>query len=526
MWDLQGVKRPWGDRPSIYQHILANIRPGEPGLGEKGDLLPDEDVVRGGKEIGWAPGAYDGVIGHHVGSSEAAEIANKILGSFRALTKKATDERANALYSLLLEQPALTYVDPLLETVVADDDLNVERIHTIADWLATNAADREPIKCAIALMGACHGGDDRDLLLTLGRHEEFTLFAAVALQNNAAEPELSLWALACLVKGWGRIHIVERLAETEDEQIKAWMLREGYRNDIMYEYTALICARTGELLSALRRPEPDEKLLRGAGAILAALIVGCGGGPFDGIEAYPDGAEATELYLTHLQSSAIDLQQFLHVGTIEQFLKEESTEAKDPALGWLERRARILGLASAILSRPGWEPKVREGLNSEDREIFWRATEAARILGIDVWEVYFDRLKRGEDLWYFAMQTDDHDRVDRVIEFAEETLPLEKIASGPADVLGLGPGFEHHNALENVVQELRRFPGKGWPLIRAALQSPTVRNRNMAVQALAAWDRTVWPAEAEPLLRRAIELEPKSETQATMVKTLAGESDE
>jgi hypothetical protein len=114
-WDIDSVNPPWGDRPSIYQHILANIRPGEPGLGEKGDLLPDEEIVRGGKEIGWAPGALDGVVGHHVGSSEAADVASKILDSFQALTKKATDERASSLYSLLLEQSALAYVDHLLD---------------------------------------------------------------------------------------------------------------------------------------------------------------------------------------------------------------------------------------------------------------------------------------------------------------------------------------------------------------------------------------------------------------------------
>src|SRR5689334_12771816 len=145
-WDIQRVKPPWGGRPSIYQHILNHIRAGEPGLGEKGDQLPDEDIIRGGKEFGWAPGALDGVFGHHVGSSEAAEAASTILELLLALTKKATDERASALYSPLLEHTALAYMDHLLEAVVADDDLDAERLHTIAHWLATGAADREPIK--------------------------------------------------------------------------------------------------------------------------------------------------------------------------------------------------------------------------------------------------------------------------------------------------------------------------------------------------------------------------------------------
>jgi hypothetical protein len=522
-WDIQRVNPPWGDRPSIYRHILENIRAGEPGLGEKGDLLPDEEIVTGGNQIRWAPGALDGMLGHHGGSNEAVEAANKILESFRALTQKASDKRARSLYSLLLEQSSLAYVDQLLEAVVADEDLDAERMHSIANWLATGAADREPIKCAIALLGVCRGGDDRDLLLTLGRHEEFTLFASVALQNNGDEPELSLWALACLVTGWGRIQIIERLAETKDEQIKAWMLRDGYRNDIMEEYTALTCARTGGLLTALRKPEPDEKLLKGAGSILSALIRGRVG-PAEGMESYADGAEASELYLRHMQSLEPGLEEYIVVSEIESFLNEEEGEVKDPTLGWPERCSTLLNLTNTIRSRPDWEKRIRQALNGEDLQAFWTAREAARVLGIDAWEVYFERLKRGEDEWYFVMQTNDHVRVERVIEFAEETLPLEEIASGPSDSLGLGPEFQQHSALDFILQELRRFPGKGWPLIRSGLQSPTVRNRNMAVHALAAWDRTEWPVEAEALLKRALEAEPKDQTRALMQKTLAGES--
>lgn len=522
-WDIESVNPPWSDRPSIYQHILDNIRPGELGLGIKGDLLPDDEIVRRGKEISWAPGAFDGVLGHHVRNNEAAEVAKKILESFRALSKKAGDEYANSLYSLLLEQTALSYVDNLLEGLVTDDHLARERIRTIALWLASGAADREPIKCAIALLGVLHG-NDRDLLLTLGRHEEFTLFASVALKNSGDDQELSLWALACLVTGWGRIHIIERLAETRDEQIKAWMLRDGYQNDIMQEYTALTCVKTGDLVTALRH-EPDDKLLKGAGSLLSTLIQGRGG-PAAGIEAYADGAEATELYLNYLRSRELDIEDYVAVSTIESFLNEEEGEVKDPVLGWPGRRAALLKMTGAICARPDWERKIRAGLDSENSHTFWTATEAARLFGIDAWEVYFERLKRGEDQWFFVMQTKDDERADRVIAFAEETLPLNEIASGPSESLGLGPKFQLHNALDCVLQELRRFPGRGWTLIRAGLQSPTVRNRNMAIQALAAWDRTGWPAEAEQLLRRAIEAEPKDDTRALMIKALKSESDE
>lgn len=525
-WDIQRVTPPWGDRPSLYEHISSNIRPGEAGLGEKGELLPDDLIVRGDKQIRWAPGAYDGVMGHHVGDLQAEQAATRVLAALRSLTRSANTQLATSLYSTLLEKPTLSYVDQLLEAVSSESDLDAGRVHAIAHWLATNAADREPIKFAIAILGLCRDTNDRDLLLTLGRHEEFTLFVSVALVNLGEEPELSLWALACLVTGWGRIQIIERLAETNDEQIKYWLLREGYENDVMQEYTALTCATTGDLLTALRRPNPDDKLLRGAGQILATLIRGRGG-PVQGIESYPDGAEATSLYLAHLQKRELGLLEFMDVDTIDKFLKEvESAELKDPGLGWLQRSDKLQELTNDVLSRPHWLERVREEIKSEDQKTFWTAAEAARALDVDVWDVYFDRLQRGEDQWYFVMQTDDTARVDLIIEFAERTLPLDEIASGPSDLLGLGPEFKDYTALDAVLQELRRFPGKGWMLIRTGLQSPTIRNRNMAVMALAAWDRTTWPTDAEALLKRAIEVEPADQTRELMIKTLEGEMDE
>jgi len=363
-------------------------------------------------------------------------------------------------------------------------------------------------------------GEDRDLLTTLGRHDEFTLYAVVALQHSEAEPEPLLWDLAQHVTGWGRIHIIERLASTADERIKAWLLRTGFRNDIMDEYTALICANTGDLIGALRQQDADDSLLKGAGGIIAALIRG---GPAEGIEAYADGPEATERYLRHLRSREADLEDLNVVVTIERFLAEDRSRAGAFAAAWQQRASAIGEHIRAIKERPDWPGRIQQGLSSDDRRLFWNAAEAAKTFGIDTWDVYFHRLQRGEQDWYFVMQTDDPHRVDRVVELAESRLPLDDIASGASDELGLGPEFKFHSALDFVLQDLRRFPGRGWRLIRAGLQSPVTRNRNMALRALAAWDRQAWPAETELLLRQAVKAEPGEDTRRDMHKLLAGE---
>ena len=179
--------------------------------------------------------------------------------------------------------------------------------------------------------------------------------------------------------------------------------------------------------------------------------------------------------------------------------------------------------ADALLTRPQWPEAIQSGLSSPEPRTFHRAAAAAGLFGMDVWDLYFERLQRGEDVWYFAMQTDDPGRIDRVVALAEERLPLDQIATGPAEELGLGPEFQDHSALDYVLQDLQRVPGHGWPLLRAALQSPVVSNRSLAASALAAWGRPAWPPEAEFLLRSALAREPNEGTREVLGKVIAGE---
>jgi hypothetical protein len=337
------------------------------------------------------------------------------------------------------------------------------------------------------------------------------------------QPTLTLWELARHVEGWGRIQVIERLAGAADPEIAAWLLREGYRNSVLYEYTALTCAAAGDLVGALRCPEPDEELLLGAGEILAALLRGRKG-PAEGIGEYAEGAEAAELYLAHLRRRpCLGLEHLLAANAIRRFVDEEDGESQDPDLGWPERRDAIVEHAEAILAWPEWPEIVQTGLLSSDASSFRHAAAAAQVLEMDAWNLYFERLQRGEEVWFYALQTDDPERIDRVVALAEERLPLDEIATGPAEELGFGPGFWSHRELDVVLMALRRFPGRGWPLLRAALQSPVVSNRDMAASVLAAWGRAAWPPEAEFLLRSALAREPNEETREVLGQVIAGE---
>lgn len=85
------------------------------------------------------------------------------------------------------------------------------------------------------------------------------------------------------------------------------------------------------------------------------------------------------------------------------------------------------------------------------------------------------------------MQTEDPHQARQVCSLAESQFDLKAMACGPTLSSGMGPRWNAERQLDSVLQELKRFPKMGWPLLASALQSPVVRNRQMAINALEAW---------------------------------------
>ncbi|MEZ4323555.1 MAG: hypothetical protein R3F61_39190, partial [Myxococcota bacterium] len=113
--------------------------------------------------------------------------------------------------------------------------------------------------------------------------------------------------------------------------------------------------------------------------------------------------------------------------------------------------------------------------------------------------------------------------VEGALDSDDRAAPLDAIATGPADELGLGPAFAVHACLDAIVPDLASHPGAGWPAIHAALRSPVVRNRNMAVRTLAAWPRSAWPPGAAAALELARDEEPADDVRERIAATLTGQ---
>ncbi|MGE4424704.1 MAG: hypothetical protein AB7D39_20550 [Pseudodesulfovibrio sp.] len=526
-WKNGVFPSPWdGDRESIFGYVRKHSRNGEQPLGEAGATLPDDGLFYSGKKLRWGAGALDGAFGHHVGKGEQDNRAGAIHRCLGRVLGKPSKRNVTELYEELLAADDPNVADELLDAVSRDEGVDFKRLVIFFHWLVTNSPDRCPVKIGIALLGMFQGNALSELFLTFGCHEEFTLYAVVALRNSLGNAERELWELARKVDGWGRIQIVERLAGTRDEEIRGWMLREGYRNSIMYEYLAHACATTGDLAKALDAPDPDEPLLDGAGELLEALIIG---GPAQDMRDYDDGGRATLKYITHLRGRDLTLAQFSPIDAIHRFISDQRDWSELEGKGWSKAaRAAIAEGIDEILARTDWQARAvaeMEKTLTEDSPAFSIAVQVAKAVGVDVWEYYYSRQAAGiGSQWYQLMRTEDAGRIDKVVSLAERLIPLEEVATGPACELGLGPEFEHHSAVDFIVQDLGKFPGKGWPLIKAALKSPVVRNRNMSIRALERWGREQWPEGAVSEIERALAIEPEEKVKARLRALLLLES--
>jgi hypothetical protein len=503
---------PWeAGRQSIHAFISAHLPPEGYGLTEAELILPDEALISAGGGMLWAAGAKDGVFTHHMVPSDDIELASKCLELLQRAVAAPTHDNLEAFYAVIRDDNMLEYIDKLLADISATPELigaHIGGLYNLTKHLVLRAPDRGAVKCGVAILGMFTGAGDIEVFRTLGRHDEFTLYCATAL-GNAPDPEAELWEMAKHVNGWGRIHVVERLAGTSNPAIKSWLLREGYRNSIMLEYLAGVAATTGDLLTALKNPNPDQALIQGAGDIISALVAG--GGPSTSIEHYADGAEAITLYLDHLKHIQRGVDDLLVVCGVRDFLnREDWSELVD--LGWTaEKRATLGAEATALLAAAECPQLIATGLASEDGKAFWAARALGDRLGVDTWEHSFRRQEGGmgdANEWFHLMRTDEPARIDRVLALASRIIPLEKLATGPALEMGLGSKYSDHNALDSIVSNLERFPEKGWPFVSASLRSPVTRNRNMAVRTLDQWGADCWPGEARPILERALHEEP------------------
>lgn len=505
-WDAESID----GQPTFFSHALSlsalhGMNPWPHG----GAPLPDEEPATG--EVIMTSVVMDGVKSHHFrperpGEPDVEAVADEFERLARSDLSEGPDARTLAeLQDKLGGLSAIGLADPLV-TALRSRDLPRERLRGVARGLAMGGSRREAVKTAIAVLGTCGDQRDRDLLVLLGSLEEFTLYAVVALLATQPDAERAVFDVARRVENWGRVHAVERLAGTRDPEIRAWLLRGGFRNGVLNEYLAHIAATTGGLYEALLDPAPDRELLTGAGGILESLAAL--GGPAKDMRDYPDAVPAMHRFAELAGQREPDLEILGYLLSLRSFADRE------PDFDWPEGEpARLSTRYRELLARPEWTEVALAGLAaSADKTEFNRALRCASRLGLPVLDTALDHLRGHPDnayVWFAITRKADAETIGQIADLARAVLPVDEVCSGAT--LDIGPRGPFDMALDTVVTALKSYPEIAPDLVTAALSGQGVRLRRIALRTL-----RQWPGDYRDQVAAAAAVEPDAKLRAEM----------
>ena len=98
---------------------------------------------------------------------------------------------------------------------------------------------------------------------------------------------------------------------------------------------------------------------------------------------------------------------------------------------------------------------------------------------------------------------------------AVRLLDLGAIATGPSTAIGMGPEFKRHAALNWTLQGLREHPeARAELIIDAAMKSPSIQNRNGALNLLEMTGADGWSLEQRQLLADLASTDPDEKVRA------------
>ena len=279
---------------SLYELIADSVVDGRLPAGFS---LPAENSG----EAAFADGAMDGIMLYHgaPGRQLSAEQEALVEGALREVSEGNFYDAEELVWRIADQIGPFDAHDCLRQTIAGNiDSMSPDNLGYFAVAMLTNSPSVNVVKIALSILSVFEPPDDvKDIVRTLGLSDEFTLYVAECMEawENGNEEQ---FRLARNVEGWGRIHLV-RLLQPETDEIRRWLLREGMRNDVMWEYSALDCwvkADVPALLTGELAPEDLRCVLD----IMGALVTE---GPVVGIS----GVEDAETHVLALLRKAKDM---------------------------------------------------------------------------------------------------------------------------------------------------------------------------------------------------------------------------
>lgn len=461
---------------SIFTRIEKEVR-------KNGELPVDfeaEERVYNDNELRFAPGAIEGILGHHSAGKQTMDGFMELLKQYLSMA----EETAMKLFEKEKcdEVQIATMRKAILQEILDNkEQYEAKCLYKMGWYFAENGTRCNTVKLGLTLLALFDLSNNERLcyvLKNLGYCEEFTDYVLMNTYEWEEKKKQDFYfELAQKLRGWGKIDVVEML-EADTEEKKTWILSYGCRNSIMYSYLGLVCAVKGELYERLKRGKLTEEEFSGATDIVEGLLEE---GPCAGMSVLDKAAEITMLYLEEAGRHSINMELFTILHDIVEYFSGEDNE--------IEGKEAVVGKTQAMIDSVDIEGLVCGNL----AETTHNCIRMARAYHVDVTEQVFNLIRTDFEKYYtysyYLFMENKY--VDELMDICDKMIKMELYPRQMGDSLGLGNLGNGVFQLDLLVQYLDRYPLKGKKLIEISICSPITRWRNMAAKALIGWQKNL-----------------------------------
>lgn len=323
--------------PSLYQAICGAIQ--SDGTLPRDFCLPRPKNEDAEQKLRFADGAFDGISLYHMAPDKRdIKSLTEVVGLISAGSYDKAEECLQLFFSMDEYISMLPLIDDLQAWIIDHkEQISAKALYEFSVGVLKGSTDVESVKFALSCLELLNTGDNtqvRNLIKVFALSDEFTLYC-LFIMRQWPDANTAIFDAAKHVSGWGRIHAVQRL-EPENDEMRRWLLTEGWRNDVMTEYSALNCVEKSGLAEKLKNGRPDETEFTAAGGLIVPLL---NEGPVAGISGLGDGAlDFLADYLTLAEQRAKTDTDFAAVSAILDYCKTQDV----PRLDLISRANAIL----------------------------------------------------------------------------------------------------------------------------------------------------------------------------------------
>ena len=472
---------------SIYELIKSSIQ-------ANGELpedfkLPPKDP----NGVPWADGALDGVyIYHTVGNEEDIEPLKNIVFQ---ISEGKFEEAQNNLENL--DFFMISRRDPLLNWIIKEQkQINIDNLCEFTISQLSTSKNIEVIKfclCVLEIINLETEKDTIEKVKILALSDEFTLYCLNILKNLENSNE-EIFEIAKKVKGWGRIYSVKYLKVTNDE-IKEWLLEEGFLNYINPAYTAYTCAKKINLIEILNEEQISSKKFNDISYLMNALL---DEEAITGISALENRELLIEKYLEKAKTLSSTEEAYEVVRLIKEYVEDNEEIDK-----------KFIKICDEILNSEKTRNRIKEFMEEG------YGYNIAKYLGIDIDKYILEYLQDNPlKNPYIVFNISERENMKKLVSLIEKKLTLEKLEGAPTDKFySKNEKNKEYIFLDTIIKKLgnlgrterkfvvsvypveptasmdepENFIGIGENLIICALNSPYVDIRYGAVNTLESW---------------------------------------